>query len=131
MDHVPQADTPTFDERRRDARQSIVARATLFVDQGVGAPQKVELRNISVSGCSFRVRDALVPGNRYRIKIEIGPMSYASPLRIISTTQLGHGQYDVGAEFIRNELAMPNPDERWANAQRVGRNPVGTLRPAI
>jgi hypothetical protein len=120
MDHLPQVNTPLEGpDRRRDARQTLVARAMLFVEEGVGAPLRVELRNISVSGCSFQAREAPLHANRYRIKIEIGPMSYASPVRIISTRQTGYGQFEIGAEFLRSTLQL-RPDTDGTTYRQAG-----------
>ena len=129
---APQSDCPR-DERRRDVRQSLVAKAILFNEDGVGAPYRIDLRNISVRGCGFIANGAVELGRRFRIKIEIGPMSFASPMRVVSARPAGFGSFEVGAEFLRNELALSDVDAMPMSArpQRIERVGRGILRHAI
>jgi len=128
---APQADCP-HDDRRRDARLSLVARATLFNEDGVGAPYRIDLRNISIRGCGFAVHGgAMQPGQRYRIKIEMGPMQFTSKLRVVSARSIGFGAHEVGAEFLRNELELSDTGTPANVPLRVERYARGVLRPAI
>ena len=62
------------------------------------------LSNISMSGVGFHTRRPLRVGDKYQLRVEVGPMKWASRLRVVSC--LPHGDtYDVGAEFIGNDLA--------------------------
>lgn len=129
---APQADCPR-DERRRDPRQSLVAKATLFNEDGVGAPYRIDLRNISVRGCGFVANGALQPGQRFRIKIEMGPMNYSSKMRIVSARPASFGACELGAEFLRNELELSDVGGPLPlnGKSRVERHSRGILRPAI
>ena len=63
------------------------------------------LSNISMSGVGFHTRKPLRVGDKYQLRVEVGPMRWASRMRVVSC--MAHGEtYDVGAEFVGNELSQ-------------------------
>jgi len=97
---------PLGTERRRAARQTLVARATIKPQSNFrGGPLAAGyVSNISMKGVGFHTRRPLIVGESYHIKLEAGPLKWQSRMRIVSCQQHESGTYDVGAEFIANEL---------------------------
>jgi hypothetical protein len=92
-------------ERRRAARQTLVARAILRCDSAAAEAAAGFVSNISMLGVGFHTRKALPIGTMYQIKVEAGPMQWRSRVRVVSCVQHdGTGTWDVGAEFVGNEL---------------------------
>ena len=92
-------------ERRRSARQTLVARAIVRCDTAAGEVAAGYVSNISMLGVGFHARKPLPVGSMYQIKVEAGPMQWRSRVRVVSC--VGHdtsGTWDVGAEFVGNEL---------------------------
>lgn len=105
---MPQNAPPPTIERRRAARQTLVARATIRPDNplGPGGPSAVGyVSNISLLGIAFHTRKPLSANERYQIKLEVGPMKWTSRLRIVSCQPHASGTWDVGAAFVANELS--------------------------
>jgi hypothetical protein len=108
-DRVP---TPTPQvpqrERRRAARQTLVAKATIRPDASVTMPALVTtgfVSNISMGGIGFHTRRPLAVGEKYSLNLEIGPVKWASRFRVVSCqAHGGTGTFDVGAEFVGNDL---------------------------
>ena len=97
-------------DRRRSPRQTLVAKAVIRPDLSAGmiAPSSVSagfVSNISMNGVGFHTRRPLAVGEKYRITLEVGPMKWSTRLRIVCCQEHDSGTYDVGAEFIGNELA--------------------------
>jgi hypothetical protein len=105
--------TPRIDrERRRSPRQTLVARATVRVDNplGPGGPSAVGyVSNISMLGVGFHTRRPLTVGDRYQMKLEAGPMKWSSRVKVVACTPHDGETWDVGAEFIANELNVRRP----------------------
>ena len=92
-------------ERRRAARQTLVARAILRCDSAAAEAAAGFVSNISMLGIGFHTRKALPVGTMYQMKVEAGPMQWRSRVRVVSC--VAHdtsGTWDVGAEFVGNEL---------------------------
>jgi hypothetical protein len=91
-------------DRRRAPRQTLVAKATVRCESQAVVVASGFLSNISMSGVGFHTRKPLRVGDKYQLRVEVGPMKWASRLRVVSC--MAHGDtYDVGAEFVGNELA--------------------------
>ena len=91
-------------DRRRAPRQTLVAKATVRCESQAVVIASGFLSNISMSGVGFHTRKPLRIGEKYQLRVEVGPMKWASRLRVVSC--MAHGDtYDVGAEFVGNELA--------------------------
>lgn len=104
------APAPTGPERRRAARQTLVAKATIRPDVPPNAVTSSLVStgfvsNISMGGIAFHTRRPLAIGEKYRISLEIGPMKWASRLMVVSCNQHDKsGTFDVGAQFVGNDL---------------------------
>ncbi|HWE94767.1 MAG TPA: PilZ domain-containing protein [Tepidisphaeraceae bacterium] len=99
-------------ERRRSPRQTLVARATVRVDNplGPGGPSAVGyVSNISMLGVGFHTRRPLTVGDRYQVKLEAGPMRWSSRVKVVACKAHDGDTWDVGAEFIANELNIRRP----------------------
>lgn len=107
-DPAPAAATLTGRERRRSPRQTLVAKAVIRPDVSVMMPSLVTtgfVSNISMGGVGFHTRRPLAVGDKYRLNLELGPMKWASRMRVVSCTQHSKsGTFDVGAEFVGNDL---------------------------
>ena len=117
--------TPRPNDRRREARLTLIATAAIFNEDGSGAPHPVGLRNISDTGCSFVAHFPLTPDSHYHIQIEMGPMSYAARMRVASSRPIGNGDFEIGVQFVRNEGDLSLLEDSWPNAAINARNPAG------
>jgi hypothetical protein len=95
---------PGMAERRRVPRQTLVAKTTVRSESQLAVVAAGFVSNISMMGVGFHTRRPLAVGEKYQIRLEVGPMKWASRLRIISCRPNGDA-YDIGAEFVGNELA--------------------------
>jgi hypothetical protein len=97
---------PLGNERRRAARQTLVARATIKPESNFrGGPLAAGyVSNISMKGVGFHTRRPLIVGESYHIKLEAGPLKWQCRMRVVNCDAHESGTYDVGAEFIANEL---------------------------
>ena len=93
-------------DRRRSPRQTLVARATLRSDRSLAAACGY-VSNISMNGVGFHTRRPLMVGESFHIRIELGPMKWSNRLRVVTCRPHEQsGTFDVGAEFIGNELSV-------------------------
>jgi len=98
------APTIEFPDRRKSPRQTLLAKAMLRPDAG-GPARAVELRNLSLLGVRFRAPEPLADGERFQIKLEVGPLKWATRLRVINCVRDESGAaYYIGCAFIGNEL---------------------------
>jgi hypothetical protein len=95
-------------ERRRSPRQSLIARALVRNERNSGPGWKVDLLNISMLGLRFRSNQSLLPGDVASVKLEVGPVRWATKLRVIHSAKLEDGNYSIGCQFVANELARPS-----------------------
>ncbi|HZL38195.1 MAG TPA: PilZ domain-containing protein [Tepidisphaeraceae bacterium] len=115
--HAPVAPQSPIRERRRAARQTLVARATVRPHNplGPGGPSAAGyVSNISLLGIGLHTRRPLSIGERYHIKLEAGPMKWTSHLRVVSCQPHPSGTWDIGAHFIANELSVRRTREMAA-----------------
>ncbi|MDQ3439297.1 MAG: PilZ domain-containing protein [Planctomycetota bacterium] len=101
---APVAPLP-FKDRRRSPRQRMNAKATLRVDTVGGNPLVVEIDNLSLLGVRLRADRELLINDKANIRLEVGPLKWASRLRVINCIQRGDASYTIGCEFVGNELA--------------------------
>lgn len=116
-------------DRRRDARLTLVAKAVIGNEDGSGALHEVGLRNISDCGCSFVAHFPLRIDNYYHIQIEMGPMSYASKMRVASCRVADDGDFEIGVQFVRSAAELNLLDDTWPDPAVSFRNPaIGGVR---
>jgi PilZ domain-containing protein len=92
-------------ERRRSPRQGLIAKALIKNENGPGPGWKVDLLNISMLGLRFRSNTSLLPGDTASVKLEVGPVRWATKFKVIHAHQLEDGHYSIGCQFIANELS--------------------------
>jgi hypothetical protein len=92
-------------ERRRSPRQTLVAKATVRSDVQATVVASGFVSNISMAGVGFHTRRPLQIGEKYHLRIEVGPMKWASRLRVVTCKPVGD-TWDVGAEFVGNDLTQ-------------------------
>ena len=98
---------PAGRERRRAPRQTLVAKATVRSESQAHLVASGFVSNISMNGVGFHTRRPLRIGEKYQLRVEVGPMRWASRLRVVSCAPHGDsGTFDVGAEFVGNELSQ-------------------------
>ncbi len=102
--HAAPAPLP-FKDRRRSPRQHMNAKATLRVDTVGGNPLRVEIDNLSLLGVRFRADRELLVNDKANLRLEVGPLKWASRLRVINCADNGDESYTIGCEFVGNELA--------------------------
>lgn len=104
-DHTPvEAVYPRAQERRRSPRQTLVAKAVVRSEFNQNTLATGFLSNISMLGVGFHTRRPLTVGEKFHMRLELGPMKWATRLRVVSCQPHDTGTYDVGAEFIGNDL---------------------------
>lgn len=81
------------------------AKATLRVDTVGGNPLRVEIDNLSLLGVRFRADRELLVNDKANLRLEVGPLKWASRLRVINCAPNGDASYTIGCEFVGNELA--------------------------
>ncbi|HTL28164.1 MAG TPA: PilZ domain-containing protein [Tepidisphaeraceae bacterium] len=96
-------------ERRKSPRQTIVARAMIRHDAVRGPSKPVQMTNLSLLGVQFRTNDLFDRDEKATIRLEVGPLRWNSPLRVVHCEKKEDGSYTVGAAFIGNELNRTKP----------------------
>lgn len=102
---VPAPPPVEMKDRRRSPRQRLAARATLRIDHTGGNPLPIEIDNVSLLGIRFRADRELLIGDKANLRLEVGPLKWATRLRVINCIELNSRAYVVGCEFVGNELA--------------------------
>ena len=95
---------PRAQERRRSPRQTLVAKAVVRSESNQTTVATGFLSNISMLGVGFHTRRPLSIGEKFQMRLELGPMKWATRLRVVSCQSHDSGTFDVGAEFIGNDL---------------------------
>jgi hypothetical protein len=95
---------PQSQERRRSPRQTLVAKAVVRSEFNQTTVATGFLSNISMLGVGFHTRRPLTVGEKFQMRLELGPMKWATRLRVVSCQPHDAGTFDIGAEFIGNDL---------------------------
>lgn len=95
---------PRANERRRSPRQTLVAKAVVRSEFNQNTVATGFLSNISMLGVGFHTRRPLSIGEKFQMRLELGPMKWATRLRVVSCQPHDSGTYDIGAEFIGSDL---------------------------
>jgi hypothetical protein len=95
---------PRANERRRSPRQTLVAKAVVRSEFNQNTVATGFLSNISMLGVGFHTRRPLAVGEKFQMRLELGPMRWATRLRVVSCQPHDSGTYDIGAEFIGSDL---------------------------
>ena len=95
---------PRAHERRRSPRQTLVAKAVVRSEFNQNTVATGFLSNISMLGVGFHTRRPLSVGEKFQLRLELGPMKWATRLRVVSCQPHDSGTYDIGAEFIGSDL---------------------------
>jgi hypothetical protein len=95
---------PRSNERRRSPRQTLVAKAVVRSEFNQNTVATGFLSNISMLGVGFHTRRPLQVGEKFQMRLELGPMRWATRLRVVSCQPHDSGTYDIGAEFIGSDL---------------------------
>jgi len=90
-------------ERRKTPRQPLRAKATFRGEEDVTAQRTVRIVNLSLKGVRFWSGQQMSSGDRGNVRMEAGPVKWASRVRVVSCVSQGEG-YEVGCEFVTNEL---------------------------
>jgi hypothetical protein len=106
---APQSVPNPVHERRKSPRQTIVARAMIRHDAVRGPAKPVQMTNLSLLGVQFRTSDLFDHDEKANIRLEVGPLRWTSPLRVVHCERNDDGSYTVGAAFIGNELGRTKP----------------------
>ena len=94
-------------DRRKSYRQSLVVKGMLYRDDNAASPQRVGLRNVSMSGVGFESATLIEKGTRCRLVIELGPAKINWRVKIVCCGKMGEDRYILGGQFVTNEL---NPE---------------------
>lgn len=92
-------------ERRRSPRQTLVAKAVIRSEATQTTVATGFISNISMLGVGFHTRRGLAIGEKYQLRVEVGPMKWSTRLRVVSCQPHESGTYDVGAEFVGSDLS--------------------------
>lgn len=93
-------------DRRRAARQTFVAKASLAPAAFPAMARGIQTRDISMLGLKFAAQQPLNPGETFQIKLEAGPLKWRSRVRVVTCQQKAFNEFLIGAEFVGNELDM-------------------------
>ena len=92
-------------ERRRSPRQTLVAKATIRSESTQTTVATGFISNISMLGVGFHTRRGLAVGEKFQLRVEVGPLKWTTGLRVMSCQPHESGTYDVGAEFVGSDLS--------------------------
>ena len=95
---------PRAQERRRSPRQTLVAKAIVRSEFNQNTVATGFLSSISMLGVGFHTRRPLAVGEKFQMRLELGPMKWATRLRVVACQPHESGTYDIGAEFIGSDL---------------------------
>jgi len=90
-------------ERRKTPRQALRAKASFRGEEDVTAQRTVRIVNLSLKGVRFWSGQQMSSGERGNVRMEAGPVKWASRVRVVSCVHQGEG-YEIGCEFVANEL---------------------------
>src|SRR5947209_1914261 len=98
--HTPAGVRPSSPEKRKSYRQTLVVKAMLYRDDNAAAPQRVRLRNVSISGVGFESSVPIEKGKYCRLVIELGPARLNWRVKVVCCGKMGESSYVVGGQFV-------------------------------
>jgi hypothetical protein len=97
-------------ERRRSPRQALRAKAVYRDETKTAASGAVQVVNISMFGVRVWSPRPMQAGDRGHIRLELGPLKWASPVRVVAVETNDDDGYIAGCEFIAKELPRRRVD---------------------
>jgi hypothetical protein len=101
------APPPPGNERRKALRHTLVARAQLRADMGFTGLVNVDVQNISLIGVRFLSQHPIDPQQKAQLRMEAGPVRWSSRVRVVTCQSDGGGRYQIGCQFVGNEMMKP------------------------
>jgi hypothetical protein len=92
-------------ERRRSPRQALRAKAVFRDDARPAAGGPVQVVNISMFGVRLWAPRPLSAADRGHFRLELGPLRWASKVRVVTCAPNDDDGYVIGCEFVANEVA--------------------------
>jgi len=90
-------------DRRRDRRRLVQTRATLTILDGpeAGMTCEVQVRDLSLSGLSFLLRQPLTVGQLCRVVMPGGAATVSHTCEVVRVRPLSTGKYEMGLVIRR------------------------------
>lgn len=90
-------------DRRRDHRRPVQTRATLTIldGEGAGTSCEVQVRDLSLSGLSFLLRQPLQVGQLCRVTMPMGAGTVSHVCEVVRARPLSTGKHEMGVVIRR------------------------------
>jgi hypothetical protein len=97
-------------ERRRSPRQALRAKAVYRDEINTATSGPVQVLNISMFGVRIWSPRPMQAGDRGNIRLELGPVKWASMMRVVMAEAVDGEGYIMGCEFVAKELPRRRVD---------------------
>ncbi len=97
-------------ERRRSPRQALRAKAVYRDEVNTASNGPVQVLNISMFGVRIWSPRPMQAGDRGNIRLELGPVKWASMMRVVMAESVDGEGYILGCEFVAKELPRRRVD---------------------